>query len=218
MNQVMEKDGVFIEELRKVGIRAKRWRNRGTYAPPADVNYKGELRVHTGGKPELIATDNHFRQAVIRLTDGRYKYESFLVGMDETSNFVCRLPTGARTVEEAHEILRPMGALPHTIRQGEWFFIPVENGKCKCGSSLDDQEWDGVHEQRGATMLGGTTHRAERVARHGSQRTYVKGKVADTRSGRHAPVDLGERWHEAVHNTEKALDQEPQRTTVRRFD
>jgi hypothetical protein len=204
-------DKQLIKELKKVGITAKRWINSGTYAPPADVNYRGELRVHTGGTSQLIDTNEHFHQAIIRPTSGRYRGEDFLVGMDETSNFVCRLPVLVESVDRAHEILRPMGVMPHTIRQGEWFFVPAV--KCACGAEL------GVGNHKGGqrTRLGGTTHVAALAVNH-MDRMYAMGRIEDDRSGRHAPVDLGEKWHEAFHNTEKQLDREPQRPRPRMFD
>lgn len=218
---VMVEDRRFIRELRQIGVSAKRWRNTGAFTPPADVNYRGELRIHTGGRPELVATDAEHRQAVVRPTTGRYAGEDFLVGMDETSNFVCRLPRElgpVTSVAEAHDVLRPTGVLPHTLRQGEWFLVPVK--RCHCGVSLDAsnvEHLDAGHRWGHDSRLeAGSTHRAEHLVVHGS-RTYVRGTVRDERAGRHAPRELGESWHEAVRNTERELDREPRRVR-RSFD
>jgi len=218
----MENSREFIKELKKVGIDAKRWRNSGEYAPPADVNYRGEMRVHTGGKPELIDTNDQFRQAVIMPTAGRYRNEYFLVGMDETSNFVSRLPKRAATVEEAHEILRPASAATSTIRQGEWFFQPTD--VCTvCKEPLSMAGMDGVHDLSGDIHLGnqygigGTSHVAQFYTEHRGT-AFVKGQIRDDRPGRHAPVELGDQWHQVIRNTERALDREPARVRPRIID
>jgi hypothetical protein len=210
MSDTITDDRQLIRELRDIGVKAKRWINSGPYAPPADVNYKGELRVHTGSKPELVATDNKFKQAVIRCTDGPYNGEDFLIGMDETANFVCRLPVSVASVDQAHEILRPTGVMPHTTRQGEWFFVPVEK-PCPCGK-MPGEHTRGIDPHM---RLGGTTHKVETGLIHMGV-TFAKGKVLDDRKGRHAPVDLGDTWHQVFPNTERQLHQAPAK--VRRFD
>lgn len=216
---VLVSDKEFIDTLRGIGVKAKAWRNSGEFIPPADVNYKGELRVHTGGQPELIATDETFKQAVIQPTFGRYQGQSFLVGMDETSNFVCRLPQPVKTVQEAHEILKPLGIGDHAKRQGEWFMTPKEI--CACGRALPktvEEGNDTGHYIQSNRSLGETTHRAEESFRC-SSRVFARGFIADERVGRHAPLNLGTTWHEAQHNTELSLDREPSRPRkVRSFD
>ncbi len=209
-------DDQFIDELRKTGIAAKRWRNTGEFTPPADVNYKGELRVHTGGQPELIATDEKFRQAIIRPTRGRYDGESFLVGMDETSNFVCRLPEAVDTVEKAHEVLRPTGLLPHTVRQGEWFFVPVENEVVSIGDMnyMPNRTLQGTTHSAEHTVEGYLRDKDGKITRHV---LLAKGLISDSRKGRHAPVDLGDKWHEVIRNTERPIAVEPARPR-RTFD
>ena len=65
-----------------------------------------------------------------RVADERKRH--FLVGRDERQLFMCRLPRACSTVRQAHEVLRPPGtivrrsALETTLRQGEWFFVPIE--------------------------------------------------------------------------------------------
>lgn len=207
--ETLVRDRDLIHELRKIGVKAKRWRNHNSDAPPADVNYRGELRIHTAGLPALVATDKGFRQAIIRPQTGRFRAESFLVGMDETSNFVCRLPTYVDSVADAHEALRPLGVMPHTIRQGEWFFVPVDS---PLHLTRDNRVW---YDQR----LGETTHRAAEFVVTVSGKQYARGVISDTRQGRHAPVNLGkETWHEVFHNTEKIIPPEVKQPRQRHFD
>ena len=70
---------------------------------------------------------------VRRSTDARKRH--FLVGRDERQLFMCRLPRACTTVAQAHDALRVPEAkrtarsvLERPIRQGEWFFVPAEEG------------------------------------------------------------------------------------------
>jgi hypothetical protein len=49
----------------------------------------------------------------------------FLLGKDESGLFVSMLREEARSVQHAHQILRPKGLKSTTVRVGEWFFDPV---------------------------------------------------------------------------------------------
>lgn len=51
--------------------------------------------------------------------------QTFLIGTDEHSQFVCGLPKRVKSVQAAHEALRPKGVPKNAPRQGEWFFVPV---------------------------------------------------------------------------------------------
>lgn len=209
---ILATDREAIGVFKELGVKAKPWRNSDDFAPPADVNYRGELRIHTGGKPVLVATDAKFRQAILRPTLGMFEGDDFLVGMDETANFVCRLPEAVETVDEAHKVLRPQGLLPHAKRQGEWFFTPVKEYdkevRCPCGSSLDEHEHL-LSEENLRSRVGTTTHRVSQFTHRGV--TYAKGVVTDERKGRHVPVDLGDEWHRVDRNMERVIQQKPTR-------
>lgn len=224
---ILATDKEAIGALKDIGVKAKPWRNSDDFAPPADVNYRGELRVHTGGKPVLVATDPTFRQAILRPTIGMFEGDDFLVGMDETANFVCRLPMAVETVSEAHEVLRPKGLLPLAKRQGEWFFTPVKEydkeERCECGKRLTEHEvtLSVAPESLRSPSSGVTTHSVRQFTHRGV--TYAKGMVTDDRKGRHAPVDLGDTWHRVDRNTERVIQQKPVRRgrmsqAVRNFD
>lgn len=210
-------DRELIRQLRGAGIRAKRWMSSGEYKPPADVNWLGELRVHTAGRPELLDVDAVRHQAVIRVTKGRYAGEDFLLGMDETSNFVTRLPRTVLSVSDAHEALRPTDVPEGSTRQGEWFFLPVADERCSrpgCGDSLSE-----AHHliEKNRELELGSTHRAEEFIQCGSQQ-YARGIITDTRQGRHRPVDLLSVWHQVRRNTERKMLVEPERSTFRSYD
>jgi hypothetical protein len=223
----LTKDRQLIRDLRSLGLRAKWWGNSGDYTPPADVNYRGELRVHTGVQPELIATDAEFKQAILRPTLGRYRHSDFLVGMDETANFVSRLPGRVSSVAEAHELLKPPAvkeAEGGVVRQGEWFFVPVGKAELDQTCTLHGQtlrkclEKATLEPRQLATRgKGATTHHARSATVHGGV-AYAKGLIQDNREGRHADLYLGHEWHKAIANTEQQLDTEPTRPRVRHFD
>lgn len=223
---ILATDKEAIGALKDIGVKAKSWRNSDGFAPPADVNYRGELRVHTGGQPVLVATDTTFHQAIMRPTRGMFEGSDFLVGMDETANFVCRLPKRVETVEEAHEVLRPEGLLPHAKRQGEWFFTPVREydkaENCACGKPLTECGKNlSVVSMALSSRSGVTTHLVRQFSHRGV--TFAKGLVEDNRKGRHAPVDLGDTWHRVDRNTEQVIQQKPIRESLmqqaaRRYD
>ena len=51
--------------------------------------------------------------------------QTFLIGTDEHSQFVCGLPERVKTVKAAHKSLRPSDVPANAPRQGEWFFVPA---------------------------------------------------------------------------------------------
>jgi hypothetical protein len=54
-----------------------------------------------------------------------YSNQTLLLGFDEKYHFICGLPESVKSVERAHEVLKPKGLRGDWIRQGEWFFVPV---------------------------------------------------------------------------------------------
>lgn len=58
--------------------------------------------------------------------------EYYLLGQDEGQYFGCQLPRGTKSISKAFSLLAPKAAvkngqlIPGTLRQGEWFFVPVD--------------------------------------------------------------------------------------------
>lgn len=144
----------------------------------------------------------------------------FLVGRDELAQFVCALPKEAKTVEEAHKILRPKGVPEGSLRQGEFFFVPVtakhkktlqalekENPKIgKCSWEPNRLEPNSSHRaERRLVLVSGKVENLNnfQISRLGSQeyKTLVKGKITDNKTGHHSPLVLDD-WHYAIRNTE----------------
>ena len=129
---------------------------------------------------------------------------SFLVGYDEktsTSPFISRLKKRVKSVVEAHKQLRPTGLKKNSLRQGEWFFEPVNK---KRNSELYAKLTERSHYTGRRDSFIGSTHRAGIVMKHTGER-YVIGKITDTRRGRHEPLVL-ENWHRLVRNNEADAD------------
>ena len=118
---ILATDRQAIGMFKKLGVKAKSWRNTDDFAPPADVNYRGELRIHTGGQPVLVASDSDVPSGRVA-TDRRDVHWGRLPrGDGRDGELRVPLPKQVDSVDEAHQVLRPKGLLPHAKRQGEWF-------------------------------------------------------------------------------------------------
>lgn len=125
----------------------------------------------------------------------------FLVGKDEKTMFVSMLPTGVNSVAEAHEVLRPDSVPEGSPRQGEWFFVPVEDWLADAideAIELRRQSRpliEARYEQSG--HLPYSDHHAEN--RFSSDLgCFVYGRITHPR---HKTLTL-KKWHRAVHNRE----------------
>lgn len=124
---------------------------------------------------------------------------NLLMGIDETSHFVCLLPEKANSVEEAHEILRSDEArVKGTLRQGEFFFVPLTEGEKKW---VEEAQYKNPLPYRQLEV--GSSHRAALTLLRRGQTVerFVIGLVTDQRWGRHEHLVLPE-WRKVVRNTE----------------
>lgn len=131
----------------------------------------------------------------------------FLMGMDESHNFIAPLPKPAKSVLEAHRMLKPSkiagGKRRNWKRQGEWFFVPCNQDEIK------RIEQHIKHDNVASIRLGRSTHTAQTGIRMylkgGSKRTvYARGYVLDRREGHHANLFLPD-WHEVIRNKETTV-------------
>lgn len=123
----------------------------------------------------------------------------FLIGKDETRNFISPLPRQAKSVTDAHRMLRPKQATkPGTRRQGEWFLVPVKNKKLLIKlNSYARNNPEAVRQRR----LGGGTHKALGTIRYRRHGIYARGYIVDPRRGHHKAIFLP-KWHQVVKNKE----------------
>lgn len=128
---------------------------------------------------------------------GKKTTNNFLVGVDESHNFVAPLPKKAKSVHDAHMLLKPKDLRHGTTRQGEWFFEPCSKSECA--------EFDKIVGEKGNTRvqeieLGQSTHIVKSGMRVDNV-IYAIGFVTDKRHGRHAALFLP-KWHKVVRNKE----------------
>lgn len=133
---------------------------------------------------------------------------SFLVGIDETAHFVAMLPEKAATVKEAHELLKPKTLGKGWVRQGEWFFQPVDKDLNMELSEhfLSTHANQSLRGMKSSLEFGdngeGSTHMAPKIIYKG--RTYARGLVEDIVRGKHKTLELPT-WHEVLRNREVAV-------------
>ena len=176
---------------------------------PADTTYE----VIDFQRPATLHSDSKVRVRV-QATSPASKL-SVLTGMDETAHFVAQLPTfGVGSVAEAHEVLRPTKAeKPGTVRQGEWFFVPVTD------QDLIMSLMRHVSQQNGGLwtmpLESSSSHFAFTVDYGGTK--YAIGVVQDNRTGRHHDLVLAG-WHEVVRNREVAVMPDQNQPRARYWD
>lgn len=141
--------------------------------------------------------------------------QSFLVGYDEHDLFISMLPSKPSSVKHAHELLRPPGVGKDAIRQGEFFFQPVNKtvGEyldrliAKRPDFIDDASYP-IERQNGQE----STHYCVMVTPPGKVyrgKQFTIGWVTDRRSrgyrkpaeSHHDPLFLTD-WHEIIPNLE----------------
>lgn len=165
---------------------------------PKGTHFEGRLKF----KPKSLSTGS-MAQVTVRAV-APASNTALLVGMDETHHFVAQLPQfGVPSVARAHFLLKPNAArVPGTKRQGEWFFVPVEDEMLLTTlmSRLKQVEYEPLERK--------SSHHA--TVLHHRARKYAIGLVMDNRTGRHAPLMLTG-FHEVVRNREIAVAPTPAR-------
>lgn len=126
--------------------------------------------------------------------------QTLLLGMDETYHFIAALPERVTSVADAHKVLKPAAAeKPRTLRQGEWFFVPVS-------SELNDKLHEYARKHQKAVQYNNlearSTHQAQRLIYR--NKTYAIGLIMDTRRSHHVPLWLS-KWHMVVRNLETVV-------------
>lgn len=122
-----------------------------------------------------------------------------LMGIDEKKHFICILPRQPKSVEDAHNSLKPKEARKAgTKRVGEFFLVPATKQEVKKLLSAKRRnlynklEWD-------------SNHRATVCLTNGNVR-YVTGTISDARGeSRHKSIFL-DGWYKVVRNLEKVAD------------
>jgi hypothetical protein len=156
-----------------------------------------KIEENTKRRPDRKDVKNWRITGTVTGSVGKRTTNNFLVGVDESHNFVAPLPRKAKSVHDAHMLLKPKDLRPGTLRQGEWFFEPCSKTECA--------EFDKIVGEKGNTRvqeieLGQSTHVVKSGMRVDNV-IYAIGFVTDKRHGRHAALFLP-KWHKAVRNKE----------------
>lgn len=137
----------------------------------------------------------------------------FLVGRDERQLFMCRLPGSPTSVMEAHKILKNPNlenlerkGEGKTVRQGEWFFVPLSEAEFWEIEKLAKAKTDLVHRRVGINRFiprTGKPHMADELISTtpvgvSDPRIYVRGGV---RHPDHKTVFFY-KWHRVLRNNE----------------
>lgn len=180
----------------------------GTYFPvnfPVEAQYEVlELKIIDPRNDGLGASGDYKGKAKVRATVPASTV-CFLIGWDEHAMFISVLPRTVKSVEAAHDALRPRNVPKGSPRQGEFFFVPAndkvnalltrrwvqEEGDSDYAEyqTLDEDNWAGDR---------GNHHVLLTYPYDGEEWTI--GFVWDT-DGRHETLFL-DRWHKIVRNLE----------------
>lgn len=132
---------------------------------------------------------------------------TFLIGVDENKHFVSVLKEHVDTVDEAHQSLRPEGLSDQAVRQGEWFFDPIDEEE-----ELEILRDMAVNRQKfQRSPLEWSSSHSAKSHTYNKQR-FAIGKVKDKRRGYHKALEL-RRLHRVVRNNEVKVD-----PVVRNYD
>lgn len=142
-----------------------------------------EMRTFTQSVSKYWAERNGVPGRIVRETDRAFVVERstpaslrrYLCGLDERHYFIAQFENGT-TVKDAHRRLKPAEVVEaersrpgRTLRQGEWFFLPVP--------SYDRRGLDSAKARRFASLGGnGRPHVADEVVVLNG-RTYARGAV-----------------------------------------
>lgn len=184
---------VFSDNLESNRDRARRQFNRQVTLPAGSRIMVGKINLpERNSNGQVLGTATATVSARVPHSE-----QNLLVGFDERYHFVAELPRKVKSVREAHKVLRPRAAnKKETLRQGEWFFVPVNE-------SLSKKIMEFV-QRGGAVDSGnfesGSTHQATSIVRYKGER-YATGYAFDSRFSHHGAVAL-HGWHRVVRNRE----------------
>lgn len=163
---------------------------------------------------------------------GKKTVNHFLIGIDETRNFVAPLPRKATSVQMAHRMLKPVKEMRRQAnRQGEFFFVPARRAEIKLLEKIATEtpnrmkemplEKGKTHIAKTAIVILGPKARPKKGKRgkirrgKRSQTTFARGYIVDTRKGHHKSIFLP-KWNKVVRNKEVEIKVSPQQRKAAR--
>lgn len=173
---------------------------------PGNVSWTyASVKVSKRSRPGQIDWDV---SGVVTARAGSRTVSHFLLGVDESYNFIAPLKEKPSSVEHAYRILKP-DLRAGSLRQGEWFFEPL----VKAESDRIEKIAQADSRKVKPFVLGGSTHRAHSSLavitpgkgigkkRKFTRTLYARGYVVDNRKGHHTALFLPS-WHRVVRNNE----------------
>ena len=163
-----------------------------------------KVKVIEVGKPINVPGTNGGYTRFPRILEATVpeSLQTFLIGMDENTQFISALPrNNIKSVEEAHKVLKPRNLDESAKRQGEWFFEPVEEGMLS--QSNIQKLWKRMgyrYLERGSFHKGNVAS----IKINGKMTMFAIGVIQDTRHGRHQPLLLNT-WHKVKRNKERRV-------------
>lgn len=196
------------------------YRTQSGIGDPFPRPAQGQWMPYSSSQGDIMERGTwHVLGATLIRSGDRY----YLCSLDEGRYFVSELAAPAASVDEAFEGLKPdavrtaeRDGLP-VVRQGEWFFLPTglddgamarELGTTKAGLARKAKR-DGLPRQRNDSNV----HDVKQVVTEDGRR-FARGRVfhrspgfrgeTGTLTREHKTINLGDRWHLVVANTQKA--------------
>ena len=189
---------LFVREARRsFNETVPEWATRSIGAEVGSFTWRRIVAQRVGVEPRELVVRNDNSVVVERSTSGGGRH--MLVGCDERQLFMCELPKPCTSVKQAHEALRPAAVPKTTIRQGEWFFVPVtdhEHGNIKLalrGNHAVIRRNEAINRY---IPRAGKPHIVEEILPFGG--VFVRGAV---RHPDHKTIQLRS-WHRVVKNLE----------------
>lgn len=159
-----------------------------------------DLAMRLAAQPGRVVWRDGHHVKVERETSAELRH--LLVGMDETHGFIAQLPRQVTSVEDAHEALRPeLARRQWTLRQGEWFFVPLDAGERKQVEEFLERGGSRLVRRNAALGASEWPHVVdELIPSHTSGHAFARGLVRQ--DARHRPLALGTEWRQVVRNLE----------------
>lgn len=185
------------------------------WTPPKQGQFVPTYRRDGDAKERFVSGTWHVLGVVVL----NWKNEFYLCSLDEGSYFVSQLPRQPKSVKDAFESLKPdevKRAIRKGVevkRQGEWFFIPTgmdDAALAKKIGKTQKQLKEVSAEMPLPARPESNLHLAGRLLNHDD--IFVRGMIRHVwrlgnkyhGTGEHKMLRLGDEWHVAYRNLEKA--------------
>lgn len=194
-----------------------------------EINNQRKMQPLYGGIPGGITaiTPIWIITGIVTARVGKETVNHFLIGIDETRNFIAPLPRKATSVMMARRMLKPAKEMRRkAVRQGEWFFIPATREMASKLEKIATEQSSKVksmqlgkttHTAKSAIVIKGPKPRKRKGKKQGNRplTIYARGYITDARRGHHRSLFLP-KWSQVVRNKEAEIKVSPQQQKTAR--